>query len=518
MRRPVGPRPFLPFLLFLLAALAAAPAMAQHFPPDRDLELMLRYLVEDGETPGVVLGVLEGDGSTRAVGYGSGGPGTPPLGPRSVSEIGSLTMTLTAALLSEMVARGDVALDDPVARYLPEHVTVPSPGGYRMTLGDLATHRSGLPPGPRRGPGGGRGGGGEDLTLDDLYDLVATSDLERPGVRYALSHLGYGLLGHALARAAGIRYDALLRERILDPLGMTMTGFTPGVSEAMQGATGLRSTAEDLLRFLRANAGLPATELERVIRMAHEIRIERGDPDQEAGYGFSWRTYVYSNAPSLIAHGGGTDGVTAQIWFDPERGVGTVLLASTTGFRDRIARSLLLLDPPASWEEARVDRATLERYAGTYRMTGRYLAIHYRGRAFIRLEDEGHLTYQTRRAVRTRLYAESDTSFFMLQAPYTVAFSMPGDDVGMVIRIDERRPYARATSWRAWKVGDDTPPSAVVAGNVARWRTWGRLTWTLIGVLALAAVALIARLATSRRTGLLRGRDRVAWSRPGQYP
>jgi serine-type D-Ala-D-Ala carboxypeptidase/endopeptidase len=496
-------------LLAVLFLLATVPATAQQFPPDRDLQLMLRYLVEDGETPGVVLGVLENDGSRRAVGYGSGGPGTPPLGPHSVFAIGSLTMTLTAALLSEMVVRGDVALDDPVAIYLPEHVAVPAPGGYQITLGDLATHRSGLPAGPR---------GGADITLDRLYDVVGASDLERPGVRYAFSHLGYGLLGHALARAAGTRYDALLQERILNPLGMVTTGFAPDVTEAMQGATGLRSTAEDLLRFLDANAGEPATPLERAIRMAHDVRVERGESDEEEGYGFSWRTYGSTRGSSLIGHGGGTDGVTAQIWFDAERGVGTVLLAHTTGFRDRIARSLLLIEPHPTWEEARVDQATLERYAGTYRMTGRWLAIPYRGRAFIRLEDEGYLTYQTRRAVRARLYAESDSSFYMLRAPYTVAFRTTGDATGMVVRVDERRPFARATSWRAWKVGDATPQPAVVAGNVPRWRTWGPRTWVLIGVLGLAAAAVIARLATSRRTGSLRGRDRAAWSRPGQYP
>jgi serine-type D-Ala-D-Ala carboxypeptidase/endopeptidase len=509
MRRPVGPPLLLLLLLALVVPLAAVPATAQHFPPDGDLEIMLRYLVEDGETPGVVLSVLEEDRSTRAVGYGSGGPGTPRLSPRSLFEIGSLTMTLTAALLAEMVVRGDVALDDPVAIYLPDHVTVPAPGGYQITLGDLATHRSGLPAGPR---------GSADITVDDLYDLVVASDLERPGVRYAFSHLGYGLLGHALARATGTRYDALLQDRILDPLGMAMTGFAPDVTEAMQGATGLRSTAEDLLRFLDANAGQPATALERAIRMAHEVRVERGESDQDAGYGFSWRTYGSTQGSSLIGHGGGTDGVTAQIWFDAERGIGTVLLASTAGFRDRIARSLLLIDPRSSWEAAPVDRATLDRYAGTYRMTGRWLAIPYRGRAFIRLEDEGYLTYQTRRAVRTRLYAESDTSFYMLRAPYTVAFRTTGSAMGMLVRVDERRPNARATSWRAWKVGDDTPPSAVVAGNLPRWRTWGPLTWSLIGVLGLVAIAVIARLATSRRTGSLRGRDRAAWSRPGQYP
>jgi hypothetical protein len=45
---------------------------------------------------------------------------------------------------------------------------------------------------------------------------------------------------------------------------------------------------------------------------------------------------------------------------------------------------------------------------------------------------------QTRRAVRTRLYAESDSSFYMLRAPYTVAFRTTGDATGMVVRVDEQ--------------------------------------------------------------------------------
>ena len=52
-------------LVLFIALLAPAPVGAQHFPADEDLELMARYLVEDGESPGVVLGVREADGSTR---------------------------------------------------------------------------------------------------------------------------------------------------------------------------------------------------------------------------------------------------------------------------------------------------------------------------------------------------------------------------------------------------------------------------------------------------------------------
>ena len=86
-------------LLIGLTILVPATVGAQHFPADEDLQTMLRYLVEDGETPGIVLGVLEADGSTRIVSYGSAGPDARPLGPRSVFEIGSITKTFTATLL-----------------------------------------------------------------------------------------------------------------------------------------------------------------------------------------------------------------------------------------------------------------------------------------------------------------------------------------------------------------------------------------------------------------------------------
>jgi hypothetical protein len=65
-------------LPLLCALLLPATAAAQHFPADEDLELMLRFLVEDRETPGIVLGVRGTDGSTRILYYGSAGPDTRP--------------------------------------------------------------------------------------------------------------------------------------------------------------------------------------------------------------------------------------------------------------------------------------------------------------------------------------------------------------------------------------------------------------------------------------------------------
>jgi CubicO group peptidase (beta-lactamase class C family) len=75
-----------------------------------------------------------------------------PLNGDTVFEIDSITKVFTGLLLTDMVTRGEVALTDPVAKYLPSEVKVPDRGGRQITLIDLATHFSGLPDLPLNAP------------------------------------------------------------------------------------------------------------------------------------------------------------------------------------------------------------------------------------------------------------------------------------------------------------------------------------------------------------------------------
>ncbi len=77
--------------------------------------------------------------------YGRISVNGPEAGPDTVAEIGSLGKLFTAFLLADMVERGELALNDPVRKYLPASVKVPSRGGKEILLVDLATHFSGLP-------------------------------------------------------------------------------------------------------------------------------------------------------------------------------------------------------------------------------------------------------------------------------------------------------------------------------------------------------------------------------------
>ena len=135
------------FAMILFAASAGAQSPPNSpVPPDSEIR---KILVERIDTfhqgVGIVVGVIEPQGR-RVVAYGSLNQGDPrPLNGDTIFEIGSVTKVFTSLLLSDMVQRGEVALADPVAKYLPADVKVPERGGRVITLVDLSTHTSGLP-------------------------------------------------------------------------------------------------------------------------------------------------------------------------------------------------------------------------------------------------------------------------------------------------------------------------------------------------------------------------------------
>ena len=96
------------------------------------------------QSVGIVVGVLE-PGGRRVISHGSATKGEARrLDGETVFEIGSITKVFTALLLADAVERGEVALTDPVTKFLPASVRVPE-RGRAITLGDLASHVSGLP-------------------------------------------------------------------------------------------------------------------------------------------------------------------------------------------------------------------------------------------------------------------------------------------------------------------------------------------------------------------------------------
>src|SRR5690348_6485445 len=176
---------------------------------------------------GIVVGVVDPNGR-RVVAYGSLAKNdNRSLNGDTVFEIGSMSKVFTSLVLMDMVRRGEVALTDPVSKFLPATVKVPERNNRKITLADLSTQSSGLPRMPSNFTPKDPNNPYADYTVQQMYDFLSGYQLTRDiGSQYEYSNLGVGLLGHVLTLRAGTSYEALVRARICDPLGMKDTRVT----------------------------------------------------------------------------------------------------------------------------------------------------------------------------------------------------------------------------------------------------------------------------------------------------
>ena len=152
---------------------------------DADITRILADRIDaQQQSVGIVVGVLE-PGGRRVISYGHPAKGDPRrVDGDTVFEIGSITKVFTALLLSDAVERGEVSLSDPVSRYLPATVKVPQ-RGRAITLGDLASHVSGLPRLPTNMKSANPRNPYADYTVDQLYAFLSGYELPRDaGAQY----------------------------------------------------------------------------------------------------------------------------------------------------------------------------------------------------------------------------------------------------------------------------------------------------------------------------------------------
>lgn len=333
-------------------------------PPDSEIRQILANRIDvEHKSVGIVVGVIDPHGR-RIVAYGylQQGDGRPLTGD-SVFEIGSITKVFTALLLTEMVERGKVRLDEPVAELLPVGVRiwVPQRDGRQITLADLATNTSGLPRMPDNFHPANAANPFADYSAKQLYEFLASYDLPRdPGVSWAYSNLGFGLLGLALARRAGTSYGTLVQQRICEPLGMqsTATVTTPSMAqrlaighdrglrtvpswtltEAMAGAGALRSTANDLLTFLAAAMDRTRSALTPAFEALLSVQRPTGARFNEAALGWAVDTH---GDREIIWKDGATAGYASFIGYDPVSASAVVVLSNSHNPVDDLGMRLL---------------------------------------------------------------------------------------------------------------------------------------------------------------------------------
>ncbi len=337
-----------------------------HFAVHDPVHVRATAFLQDRKNCGLVVGIWH-EGHTRVIGLGSvflpGGERTPDG--TTIFEIGSITKPLTGILLAEAVRKGEVKLDDPVAKHLPDEL-VPPTIGDPVTLLHLATHFSGLPVQPpllglaAKNPLNPYADCDQKKLINALRVIKPT---HKPGEEYRYSNLGAGLVGHALVAAAGAdSFDALLRERLCQPLNIkdtaeALTGEqrsrlarghtaegkpTPHWDFAtLVACGGVRSTANDLLKFAAASFGEAKSD---VLPAIQEAMLPRKKLSSSTSVGLFWMTTVPREEVKRIWHNGATYGHQAIIVLVPERKVAVVVLCSvSTRDLDRLGMDLASL-------------------------------------------------------------------------------------------------------------------------------------------------------------------------------
>jgi CubicO group peptidase (beta-lactamase class C family) len=565
----------------LLACVTLAPGLnaAENELSDADIKAILRARVEDAnKAVGIVVGIVDERGS-RIISYGTRRSDSPePVDGDTLFEIGWVTKVFTGTLLADMVERGEVKLDDPVSKYLPASVKLPSHHGRPITLAELATHSSGLPRWPdnavprelqdpfadytagqmyeflsryqpppekenspwftgneianldsfaaklKQPPesdplsryinqqlsplsrdhlsnysGGANARMVVSLAVDlnriirdgPLYDTrrfagiklsdetlkqieqkpqgknlfllnrallmeAYPSDLSVEGFDFNYSHLGMGLLGHALALKAGTNYEALLKHRVCAPLGLSNTTVTltpaqrarlaEGYDETLKpalnwgfsvlaGAGALRSTANDLLKFLSANLGLTKSSLWPAMQLAQTPRQKTG-PSSSFQIGLGWQI-TREFGSELLIHNGQTGGYHSFIGFDPKNKRGVVVLANSANSIDDIGLHLLE-KKSALWTFESVQKEhvpiflspeILEPYTGCYQMTPG-IPVE------VRRDLNNRLLVQIGGQDFREIFPETETNFFMkeLNIQFTFQRNDRGQVTGLVLR------------------------------------------------------------------------------------
>jgi CubicO group peptidase (beta-lactamase class C family) len=293
--------------------------------------------------------------------------------PDTVYGVGSITKVFTATMLMQLRDAGNLHLDDPVAEHVPGFaVKSPFPGSRPITLRQLVSHTSGLPTEAPLGhfhtlrfPSG-------KVMAESLRDVEL---LFMPGTRLRYSNLGFAVLGHALERASGTKYTQYVSERILQPLGMTSSGFVSDGSQPPDAATHYRRMLDDgrwAEMFYPENIGglVPSGDLySSVVDMARFISLQFRDdsadangvlaagsikemhapvglaPDWSGGIGIGWHLTRIGDY-TAVSKSGATFGTTTDAVFLPELRLGMVLFTNSVAWAPRMTTSSLEILAP----------------------------------------------------------------------------------------------------------------------------------------------------------------------------
>jgi D-alanyl-D-alanine-carboxypeptidase/D-alanyl-D-alanine-endopeptidase len=442
--------------LILLAPVSAlgqskpAPAPVPAKPaslPKSEVDQQVKYFIDGEYVPGMVIGVIDASGP-HVYGYGkpSKTAAKAPDGD-SIFEIGSVTKVFTATVFAQMLDKNEIKPNQPAESLLPG-MKIPSDLGNKIWLTHLANHTSGLPANPPNLNSTHPDNPYSGYTQRQFESFLSQSILPRPpGERFEYSHVGYALLGQALAKKEKKSYEQVIIDRVCTPLGLTNTRV--GINEAarptlvqgydvdgveveywdcppMDGAFGLKSTANDLLKFCSAHLALTPVPFAEALKSMQARQI---DVNRDNDMGMAWQI---GRKYSVLWQNGETGGQHAFLACLPKQKAAVVVLTNAP-FRyvDTLGTNLSRIlsgepVPPFVMKIAiKLDAATLDSYVGEYSLSPQQTltVTHENGTLYVQATGQSKL----------KLYAEDEKTFFGKAVLCMVEFAREqGKIVGLI--------------------------------------------------------------------------------------
>jgi D-alanyl-D-alanine-carboxypeptidase/D-alanyl-D-alanine-endopeptidase len=401
----------------------ASPVGAADF---KKVDKLVQPLLDSDSIVGCVVGIIDGD-KKEIRGYGSvhRGKADKPNGD-AIYEIGSMTKAFTGTLLADMVNRGEVKRDAPLQDFMPAGVKLHLFKNKPIRLVDLASQSSGLPRLPNNLKPKDAANPYADYSAKRMFDFLNKYELPRAPGEYEYSNFGMGLLGNTLAQKAGKSYEALVVERICEPLKMDDTRITlsddqhnrlaPAYNgalepvknwdfDALAGCGAMRSTANDLMKLAEASLSNDKRPVAAAIHEAWKPRY--GKPGQ-IGVGLGW--HIARDGVTRW-HNGETAGYSSAIFVFAPKKIAVVVVCnsateSTTELAEKIIQSTLGMSPPpiAVRKTIKVAPEKLKNYEGMYA-----LSIVF---AITITTEDGKLMAQATGQDKFQIFPESETKFF----------------------------------------------------------------------------------------------------------
>ena len=354
-----------------------------------------------------------------------------PVDVNTVFQIGSITKQFTSAIIMQLQQEGKLSVSDKLSKYFDGFTN-----GDKITIEHLLTHTSGI-----YNYTNDTVRMKEDVTRPrtqaEMLQMIKgyPSDFE-PGTNFNYSNSGYSILGYIIEKVTKKPYEQVVRERILQPLGMTSSGFdfthlaspvkakgyfaeakersnpAPIVDSTIAYSAGaLYSTVSDLYKWERAiytNKILQPESWKAVFT------------PYKRKYGYGWS--IDSLYGKLVtAHSGGIHGFTSYLLRFPQEEMVVIMMDNTSGTSlSKISRSLaaiVLNEPyevPGQKKEIKVDEAIMKQYVGQYQIAPTFSID-------IRVRD-GRMFAQATNQPEFELFAEKENKWFLKINDATLEF------------------------------------------------------------------------------------------------